>query len=162
MTIRIGAEKISAARELDIFLERCRGSGAIASFSGLVRGTTRTGEDVQSLIIEQYPEMTRLSIERIADAAATHFDLEQMIIRHRIGTIRPNETIVFVAISSAHRAVAFEACEYVMDHLKSRAIFWKKEMTASGGVWIEPTEDDQSALARWGQRTLQFEDVLEN
>lgn len=121
-------------------------TGAVASFTGLARaeagGTTR-------LELEAYPGFTELQIGEIARAAQARFDLQDLLIVHRVGEISPGEAIVFVACAAPHRRAAFEACDYLMDYLKSRAPFWKKEHGPEGARWIEPRAQDHADIARW-------------
>jgi molybdopterin synthase catalytic subunit len=120
--------------------------GAIASFTGLARaeaGATTTLE------LEAYPGFTEARIEDIARAAQDRFALEDLLVVHRVGAIAPGEPIVFVAAAARHRRAAFEACDYLMDFLKSRAPFWKKEHGPGGARWIEPRDQDLADLARW-------------
>jgi molybdopterin synthase catalytic subunit len=116
----------------------------VVSFTGLTRGG-----DVDRLELEAYPGFTEAEIGRIAEAARTRFALHDLMIVHRIGEIAPGEAIVFVATAAAHRREAFEAADHLMDYLKSRAPFWKKEHGPDGARWIEPTERDQADAARW-------------
>ena len=127
----------------------CRGraeTGAVASFTGLARAE---GGETKILELEAYPGFTEAQIRAIAETARTRFDLQDLMIVHRIGQIAPGEPIVFVATAAAHRRAAFEACDYLMDYLKSRAPFWKKEHGAEGARWIEPRAQDHEDIARW-------------
>ena len=127
----------------------CRGrgeTGAVVSFTGLARGGAGA---VETLELEAYPGFTDAEIERIAAAAAARFSLQDLLIVHRIGRIGPGEAIVFVAAASSHRREAFEAADHLMDYLKSRAPFWKKEHGPAGERWVEPTERDYRDAARW-------------
>jgi molybdopterin synthase catalytic subunit len=120
--------------------------GAVASFTGLARaeaGATRILE------LEAYPGFTEAEIGKIAERARERFGLSDLLIRHRIGRIAPGEPIVFVAAAARHRREAFEACDYLMDYLKSRAPFWKKEHGPEGERWIEPRAQDHADVARW-------------
>lgn len=121
-------------------------TGAVASFTGLARAE-RGGTDI--LELEAYPGLTDAEIARIALEAASRFGLQDWAIVHRIGRIAPGEAIVFVATASAHRREAFEACDYLMDYLKSRAPFWKKSHGPGGARWIEPTDRDRTDVERW-------------
>lgn len=127
----------------------CRGreeTGAVVSFTGLARGGAGA---VTQLELEAYPGFTDAEIERMADAARARFSLHDVLIVHRIGEIAPGEAIVFVATAAAHRREAFEAADQLMDYLKSRAPFWKKEHGPDGARWVEPTVRDLDDLARW-------------
>jgi molybdopterin synthase catalytic subunit len=127
----------------------CRGreeTGAVVSFTGIARGGAGA---VTRLELEAYPGFTDAEIERMAEAARARFSLHDVLIVHRIGQIDPGEAIVFVAAAAAHRREAFEAADQLMDYLKSRAPFWKKEHGPDGARWIEPTERDRTDAARW-------------
>jgi len=127
----------------------CRGraeTGAVASFTGLARAE---GGETKILELEAYPGFTEAQIGAIAETARTRFDLQDLMIVHRIGQIAPGEPIVFVATAAAHRRAAFEACDYLMDYLKSRAPFWKKEHGPDGARWVEPKAQDHEDIARW-------------
>ena len=127
----------------------CRGraeTGAVASFTGLARAE---GGETKILELEAYPGFTEAQIGAFAETARTRFDLQDLMIVHRIGQIAPGEPIVFVATAAAHRRAAFEACDYLMDYLKSRAPFWKKEHGPDGARWVEPRAQDHEDIARW-------------
>ena len=127
----------------------CRGraeTGAVASFTGLARAE---GGETKILELEAYPGFTEAQIGAIAETAKTRFDLQDLMIIHRIGQIAPGEPIVFVATAAAPRRAAFEACDYLMDYLKSRAPFWKKEHGPDGARWVEPRAQDHEDIARW-------------
>lgn len=129
--------------------EFCRGrseTGAVASFTGLARA--EAGQTTL-LELEAYPGFTEKEIARHEATARERFGLQDTLILHRTGAIPPGEAIVFVATAAAHRRAAFEACDFLMDYLKSRAPFWKKETGPDGARWIEPTERDRDDLARW-------------
>lgn len=122
------------------------GAGAVASFVGLVRGQ---GEGVAAMTLEHYPGMTEKALAEIVAAARGRWQLRRVRVIHRVGRLLPGDRIVFVGVSSAHRGDAFAACEFVMDYLKTRAPFWKKEETAAGARWVDARESDDSAAARW-------------
>lgn len=127
----------------------CRGRaevGAVASFTGIARAEAGA---TTILELEAYPGFTEAEIGRIAEQARTRFGLADLLILHRVGQIAPGEPIVFVATAAAHRREAFEACDYLMDYLKSRAPFWKKEHGPAGERWIEPRAEDHADIARW-------------
>jgi molybdopterin synthase catalytic subunit len=121
-------------------------TGAVASFVGLARAE-RGG--TQILELQAYPGFTEKEIGKIAETARERFDLHDLSIVHRIGRIAPGEAIVFVATAAGHRREAFEACDFLMDYLKSRAPFWKKETGPDGERWIEPRDQDHADIARW-------------
>jgi len=122
--------------------------GAIASFVGTVRDINE-GQGVRTLTLEHYPAMTQRSLERIVQEARQRFDLIRIRVIHRFGTLHPTDQIVFVGVSSAHRGEAFAACEFIMDYLKTRAPFWKKEVTSDGDRWVEARHSDDAAADRW-------------
>lgn len=126
------------------------GAGAVASFAGLARGTTHDGDDVTGLFLDHHPTMTLRSLEEAARAAVERFGLLAIRVIHRCGQIAPGEAIVFVAAAAAHRRAAIEAVDYLMDRLKTEAVFWKREDAVDESRWIEPTEADRAARARWG------------
>lgn len=121
-------------------------TGAVATFTGIARGE-RGGTNI--LELEAYPGFTEAEIGKIAEQARGRFGLDDLAILHRVGKIAPGEPIVFVATAAAHRRAAFEACDFLMDYLKSKAPFWKKEHGPAGPRWIEPTAADHADRARW-------------
>ena len=126
--------------------------GAVCSFIGTVRdrhGAAKVGE-VSSMELEHYPGMTEKSIEAMIDQALQRFDIFAARVVHRVGLLRPLDQIVLVVVSSAHRGESFQACEFLMDYLKTQAPFWKKEQTAEGARWVDARVSDDAALARWG------------
>jgi molybdopterin synthase catalytic subunit len=125
------------------------GVGAVVSFVGTVRDRSE-GQGVQRMELEHYPGMTEKSIEDMIDAAFKRFDIRGARVIHRIGTLEPQAQIVLVIVSSAHRGQAFQACEFLMDYLKTQAPFWKKEHTPEGARWVDARVHDDQALERWG------------
>jgi molybdopterin synthase catalytic subunit len=123
-------------------------TGAVASFTGLARAEQGAATTLE---LEAYPGFTEAQITLMADAARQRFSLHDLLIVHRTGKIAPGEAVVFVATAAAHRRAAFEACDHLMDYLKSRAPFWKKEHGPHGARWIEPTARDLSDAERWSQ-----------
>jgi molybdopterin synthase catalytic subunit len=146
---RLEAQQLHPDRELARFTEEAAGAGAIVSFIGLARPRSKAGDDVTSLFLDHYPGMTERSLQEIADAGLGRFDVTRILVVHRCGAIAPKEPIVFVAAASLHRRAAFQAADYVMDRLKTEAMFWKKEHGLDGGRWIEPSDQDRADLARW-------------
>jgi molybdopterin synthase catalytic subunit len=144
--IRLQTEPFEPGALLAAFCADRSETGAVVSFTGLARAGQ--GE-VHRLELEAYPGFTEAEIGRIAEVARTRFALHDLVIIHRIGVIAPGEAIVFVATAAAHRRAAFEAADHLMDYLKSRAPFWKKEHGPDGARWIEPTEQDLTDAARW-------------
>ena len=125
------------------------GVGAVATFIGTVRDRN-DGSAVSDMELEHYPGMTERAIEAMIDAAHQRFDIRAARVVHRVGVLRPGDQIVLVAVSSAHRGQAFQACEFLMDYLKTQAPFWKKETTPDGARWVDARVADDAALARWG------------
>ena len=123
--------------------------GAVCSFVGTVRDRN-DGSAVQGLELEHYPGMTERAIEAMIAEARQRFDMLGARVIHRVGLLQPQDQIVLVAVSSAHRAEAFQACEFLMDYLKTQAPFWKKETTPEGAHWVDARVQDDAALARWG------------
>ena len=144
--IRLTEARFDPGAELTAFCAGRTESGAVASFVGIARGE---GGDATALELQAYPGFTEGEIGRMVEAAMTRFDLHDALVIHRHGPIAPGEPIVMVATASAHRREAFEACDFLMDYLKSRAPFWKKEHGPGGARWVEPTERDLDDLARW-------------
>ncbi len=127
------------------------GVGAVASFIGTVRD--RNGGlagEVSAMELEHYPGMTESAIELMIEQACARFDIRGARVIHRVGLLQPGEQIVLVAVSSAHRGQAFQACEFLMDYLKTQAPFWKKESTPEGARWVDARVADDAAAARWG------------
>lgn len=137
------------AAEYDGFTRSSDGDGAIASFTGLTRPASKTGEAVSGLFLDHHPRMTLASMDAIAEEARRRFPITRLRVVHRCGAVAAGEPIVFVAAASAHRRAALEAVDYMMDRLKTDAVFWKREDGNGGTQWIEPTWDDQQARARW-------------
>jgi len=144
--VRLQTEPFDPGALLSAFCAGREETGAVVSFTGLARAGAGA---VTRLELEAYPGFTDAEIERIADAARTRFALHDVLIVHRIGEIAPGEAIVFVATAAAHRREAFDAADHLMDYLKSRAPFWKKEHGPDGARWIEPTQRDLTDAARW-------------
>jgi molybdopterin synthase catalytic subunit len=126
--------------------------GAVVSFIGTVREGSGGGA-VSAMELEHYPGMTERAIEAMIDEAARRFDIRAARVIHRVGPLQAREQIVLVAVSSAHRGHAFQACEFLMDYLKTQAPFWKKEHTADGARWVDARVSDDRALERWGIQT---------
>ncbi|MCP4077762.1 MAG: molybdopterin synthase catalytic subunit MoaE [Gammaproteobacteria bacterium] len=122
--------------------------GAVVTFSGIVRDQS-TDQNLIALELEHYPGMTEKALEDIAHSAMKRWDIVDLAITHRVGQLKPAENIVMVVVISAHRKEAFDACEFLMDYLKTQAPFWKKEITRQGEEWIEFKQSDQQAADRW-------------
>ncbi|AOW13026.1 molybdenum cofactor biosynthesis protein MoaE [Hydrogenophaga crassostreae] len=123
--------------------------GAVCSFLGTVRDRNE-GDEVSTMELEHYPGMTEKSIEAMIDEAMARFDIFAARVIHRVGLLQPMDQIVFVAVTSAHRGESFQACEFLMDYLKTQAPFWKKEETPNGARWVDARVSDDAALAKWG------------
>ncbi len=123
--------------------------GAVCCFVGTVRERS-DGAHVSSMELEHYPGMTEKSIETMVQQACNRFELHGVRVIHRVGLLAPQDQIVLVAVTSAHRGVSFQACEFLMDYLKTQAPFWKKEQTPGGARWVDARESDDAALTRWG------------
>ena len=122
--------------------------GAVVSFSGMVRDQS-PDQNLLALELEHYPGMTEKALEEISNSAMLRWDIDDLAIIHRVGQLKPAENIVMVVVISAHRKEAFDACEFLMDYLKTQAPFWKKEITKQGEQWIEFKESDQQAADNW-------------
>lgn len=148
MGIRVQVEAFDPGAELNALHAANVGVGAVVGFAGYVRDFNE-GREVGGMFLEHYPGMTEKALGKIADEAAQRWPLLRLEILHRIGRLEPGEPIVFVGTASAHRQAAFEACAFVMDYLKTRAPFWKKEDTGEGPRWVEGRDSDQAAARRW-------------
>ena len=126
------------------------GVGAVATFTGTVRDRTGSAPHISAMELEHYPGMTERAIEAMIDQAHSRFDIRSARVVHRVGVLQPLEQIVLVVVTSAHRGQAFQACEFLMDYLKTQAPFWKKETTSAGAHWVDARVADDAALARWG------------
>jgi molybdopterin synthase catalytic subunit len=125
--------------------------GAVVSFLGTVRDMN-DGSSVKGMTLEHYPGMTEKALQEILDQAKSRWDLYQTLVIHRVGLLLPEDQIVMVAVTSAHRVEAFAACEFIMDYLKTAAPFWKKEDTAEGGRWVDARVTDETAMSRWEKK----------
>jgi molybdopterin synthase catalytic subunit len=145
--IRLIDQPFDPGAQLTAFSQGRTETGAIASFTGIARAEKGS---TAILELEAYPGFTEAEIGKIADQARTRFSLHDLAILHRVGKIAPGEPIVFVATAASHRRAAFEACDFLMDYLKSKAPFWKKAHGPQGERWIEPTAQDHADRERWG------------
>lgn len=148
MTVRVQREDFEPGTEI-ARLQR-EDAGAIVSFVGVVRGESH-GEKLVSMTLEHFPGMTERELERIAKEARSRWSLQGVSVVHRVGELKPGERIVLVVTAAAHRRAAFEAAEFLMDYLKTRAPFWKRELRASGEHWVEARGSDNEAAARWSR-----------
>ena len=144
--IALSEQPFDAGALLSQFTRDRTETGAVATFTGIARAEQGS---TAILELEAYPGFTEAEIGRIADQARERFGLHDLMIRHRVGRIAPGEPIVFVATAAGHRRAAFEACDFLMDYLKSRAPFWKKEHGPGGARWIEPSAQDHADRERW-------------
>ncbi len=148
MKISIQQNDFDIAEESRLLRESNSNTGAIVTFSGLVRDLDNE-RNVESLILEHYPGMTESSLEKIIAQAQGRWSILDVTVIHRIGELQAGEQIVFVAVASLHRGEAFSACEFIMDFLKTRAPFWKKCRDENGESWVEAKSTDEDASARW-------------
>ena len=147
--VSVQTEDFDLAAEVAALRAGDGGVGAVVSFVGTVRDTA-AGQGVLRMELEHYPGMTEAAIEAMVDAAHARFDIRGARVIHRVGMLEALDQIVLVAVTSAHRGQAFEACEFLMDYLKTQAPFWKKEHTPAGAHWVDARAHDDVALARWG------------
>lgn len=148
MTVRVQTDDFDAAHEIAALRGRDARVGAVAAFVGLVRDVNEATA-VATLELEHYPGMTEKALCGIVAEAKSRWRIYDATVIHRVGELKPTDQIVLVAVSSAHRGEAFAACEFIMDYLKTRAPFWKKERTPAGERWVEARESDDEAAARW-------------
>ena len=151
MTARVSiqTEDFDLAAEVAALRQGDGRVGAVCSFVGTVRDRN-DGQSVSTMELEHYPGMTEKSIEAMIVAAHRRFDILGARVIHRVGLLQPLDQIVLVAVSSAHRGESFQACEFLMDYLKTQAPFWKKEQTPEGARWVDARVSDDAALAKWG------------
>ena len=149
--VSIQTHDFDVSAELAALRAQDKRVGAVCCFVGTVRDRNGAeGDAVASMELEHYPGMTEKSIEAMIDAAMARFDIFGARVIHRVGLLAPLDQIVLVAVTSAHRGASFQACEFLMDYLKTQAPFWKKEETAQGARWVDARVSDDAALARWG------------
>ena len=147
--VSIQTQDFDLSAEVAALRGQDRGVGAVCSFIGTVRDRNE-GQSVSTMELEHYPGMTEKAIEAMIDEAFGRFDILGARVIHRVGLLQPTDQIVLVAVSSAHRGESFQACEFLMDYLKTQAPFWKKEQTPEGARWVDARVSDDKALARWG------------
>ncbi len=148
-TVSIQTQDFNISHELATLRAGDTRVGAVCCFLGTVR-ERNDGSSVASMELEHYPGMTEKSISAMMDEAKKRFDIFAARVIHRVGLLLPEDQIVFVAVTSAHRGESFKACEFLMDYLKTQAPFWKKEVTPEGSRWVDARVSDDQALARWG------------
>ncbi len=147
---RVQAAAFDPGAEVSAFTAAVPQAGAVVSFTGLVRGADHSGQPLTAMTLEHYPGMTEAQIAAIAAQAAQRWPLDGLLVIHRFGRLLAGEPIVFVATASAHRRAAFEAADFLMDWLKTKAPFWKLEEGAAGETWVTAKAEDDQAAARWG------------
>src|SRR5258708_17093824 len=148
MPVRIQTKDFDAGDELAALRRDNPKIGAVASFMGLWRDTNE-GDVGRKMTLEHYPGMTERALEKIVAEAKARWDVMEVLVVHRVGEMKPADQIVLVVVTGAHRGEAFAACEFVMDYLKTRAPFWKKEETPQGARWVEARASDDEAAQRW-------------
>ena len=150
VTVRLEQNSFDPRDELGALLDQAGQDGAVVNFVGIARSNAEGGDPIATLMLEHHPTLTNQSLEKIAVAAAERFKVSHVRVVHRCGEIRPGEPIVFAGAAAPHRRAAFEAADYLMDRLKTEAVFWKREVGQAGSDWIEPTEADFADRDRWG------------
>jgi molybdopterin synthase catalytic subunit len=148
MGVRIQTEDFNLGAEILSLRQGNNSIGAVASFVGLVRDLNHSAT-VTEMTLEHYPGMTEKALAEIVEEAKRRWNIIDALVIHRIGPLKPTDQIVLVAVSSAHRGDAFTACEFIMDYLKTRAPFWKKENTDAGAHWVDARECDETSAQRW-------------
>jgi molybdopterin synthase catalytic subunit len=148
MMVRIQTDDFDVGKEVAAIRKSNPAVGAVASFVGVVRDVNE-GDAVAEMTLEHYPGMTEKSIEEIVAQAGERWKVIDARVVHRVGLLKPTDQIVLVVVASAHRGDAFAACEFIMDYLKTRAPFWKKERTAGGSRWVDARASDDAAADRW-------------
>lgn len=147
--VAIQTEDFDLSAEVAALRAGDKGVGAVAAFVGTVRDRN-DGQGVSAMALEHYPGMTEKAIEAMVDEAFRRFEIRAARVIHRVGELKPEDQIVLVAVTSSHRGEAFQACEFLMDYLKTQAPFWKKEHTPQGARWVDARSSDDDALRRWG------------
>jgi len=148
MPVRVQTGDFDVAREIAALRAGDTRVGAVAAFIGLVRDINDAAA-VSTLTLEHYPGMTEKALAQIVDEAKSRWSVYDALVVHRVGELKPTDQIVLVVVTGAHRGEAFAACEFIMDYLKTRAPFWKKEQTPAGERWVEARTSDDDAAARW-------------
>ena len=147
---RLEEAALRPERELAALIEQATGDGAVVSFVGIARPQSKGGKPLHRLVLEHHPALTLQSLQDIAIEAAARFDVSHVRVVHRCGEIAVGEPIVIAVAAALHRRAAFDCADYLMDRLKTEAVFWKREVGESGSEWIEPSEADYSDRERWG------------
>ena len=151
MPVRIQTKDFDAGAEIVALRRDNPKIGAVASFIGVCRDAN-AGTAVTKMTLEHYPGMTEKALEKIVAEAKARWDVMDVLVVHRVGELEPTDQIVLVVVTGAHRGEAFSACEFIMDYLKTRAPFWKKEQTPQGARWVEARESDDIAAERWQRK----------
>lgn len=146
--IRIQQDPFDPADEISRLSKANQSMGAVVSFIGTMRDINE-GDRVTAMTLEHYPGMTAKALQQIVNESRLKWPVDQVTVIHRVGRILPSDAIVLVAVTSAHRGEAFDACEFIIDFLKTRAPFWKKEETESGSRWVDARESDDHAANQW-------------
>ena len=146
MTVRVQQEPFDLGAEVTAFTRESSGAGAVVTFTGIVRDVSG---GLSRMEIEHYPGMTEKALAAISEQAVARWSLVNVMVIHRYGLLAPDDMIMMVATAARHRGDAFAAAEFLMDYLKSRAPFWKKEVTSQGSDWVESKAEDEAALTRW-------------
>jgi molybdopterin synthase catalytic subunit len=150
-SIRIQENDFDLSAEVKALRKGDQRVGAVVTFLGTVRDMN-DGSQVKGMTLEYYPGMTEKALQEILNQAAERWDIYQSLVIHRVGHLLPEDQIVLVAVTSAHRGEAFSACEFIMDYLKTAAPFWKKEDTPEGARWVDARVTDETAMARWDKK----------
>jgi molybdopterin synthase catalytic subunit len=148
VTVRVQTGDFDISAEIAAMRRGNPKVGAVASFIGVVRDLNE-GDHVAEMTLEHYPGMTERALEKMVAEARSRWDIYDALVIHRVGTLKPGDQIVLVVVTGSHRGKAFQACEFLMDYLKTRAPFWKKERTPAGARWVEARESDDAAADRW-------------
>jgi len=149
--VLIQQEPFDTGAEIRQLIEADQAMGAVVNFVGVMRNMNE-GETVSEMTLEHYPGMTEKALQVIIEEARERWHLGQVTVIHRVGKLRPSDEIVLVAVSAEHRGEAFDGCEYIIDFLKTRAPFWKKEKTAHGVRWVDERESDMAAVEQWNRQ----------
>jgi len=148
MPVRVQTQDFDAGAEIAALRRDNPGIGAVASFIGVCRDAN-DGDAITQMTLEHYPGMTERALENIVAEAKSRWKVAEVLVIHRVGELKPTDQIVLVAVTGSHRGEAFAACEFIMDYLKTRAPFWKKEATPQGARWVEARSSDDEAAQRW-------------
>ncbi|NNJ91750.1 MAG: molybdopterin synthase catalytic subunit MoaE [Gammaproteobacteria bacterium] len=150
-TIRIQQQPFDAGAEIRQLIEADPSMGAVVNFVGVMRNMNE-GDAVSEMMLEHYPGMTENALQKIVEEGRERWQLGSVTVIHRVGKLQPSDEIVLVAVTAAHRGEAFDGCEFIIDFLKTRAPFWKKETTTQGERWVEERESDIAALKQWNRQ----------